>query len=455
MGLFDDFASRTPPMNIQAEMALLGALLMNNKVIDQCDDLAPEHFAGENLGALFAAIREGIAAGHVVDAISLDARFDRKLLLDCVGSTIGFTGVAEYAGVIQQDYLLRELIEIGRIMSERAFNASSSPGDVAAMTQQQIDGLMTGRSTSSFSRLDTAMDEAIASAERVQKGEKLGISTGFTNIDRRLGGLEPKLVYLIGARPSMGKSALELQIAINVARQGYPVLLHSLEMSAVQMGRRALSSISGVPIIAMKTGQYSSEDALRIVLARQELNDLPLVIDDSAGQTPTQISMKSRADQRKRGTRLILIDHLNLMRPEDADVRHGATWATERASGAMLLMAKDLDVPVVLLSQLNRGLEGREDKRPGLPDLRQSGALEQDAYAVGFIYREEYYAREPQSQDGELSDPFTAKLHKWHTHMEQIRGKAELIWAKVRDGETGTDLLSFHGPTTTFGEWRP
>src|SRR3954469_6396433 len=130
MGLFDDFASRTPPMNIQAEMALLGALLMNNKVIDQCDDLAPEHFAGENLGALFAAIREGIAAGHVVDAISLDARFDRKLLLDCVGSTIGFTGVAEYAGVIQQDYLLRELIEIGRIMSERAFNASSSPGDV-------------------------------------------------------------------------------------------------------------------------------------------------------------------------------------------------------------------------------------------------------------------------------------------------------------------------------------
>lgn len=248
-------------------------------------------------------------------------------------------------------------------------------------------------------------------------------------------------------------SALAAGIAINAARAGVGVLELSLEMSATQLGRRALCAASGVSLFNMKTGYISNEHGVRLVAARKELAGLPLTIDDAGGQTPAMIAAKARAAKRKHGLGLLMIDHLNLMRAEESDARHGGTWATGRASNTVLQIAKDCACPVLLLAQLNRGPESRDDKRPTLSDLRQAGDIEQDAYAVGFVYRPEYYlGGEPEQKDGEAPGKYRDRIAEWETRKRELAGVAELIWAKVRDGEPGTDRLTFHGPTTSFGE---
>lgn len=263
----------------------------------------------------------------------------------------------------------------------------------------------------------------------------------------------PSALYVTDDYIVTHNSAWGHQVAINVARSGVAVLELSLEMSAQQLGRRALATAARVPIMALKAGRLNTQDADRVVRARQELAGLPLMIDDAGGQSASQIATKARASRRKNGLGLIMVDHLNLMRTEEADARHGGTWAVERASAAMLQLAKDCACPVLLLAQLNRGVEGREDKRPALSDLRQAGAIEQDAYAVGFVYREEYYLEgEPARREGENQAKFTERAADWKDRKTQCAGKAEMIWRKVRDGEPGSDGMTFHGPTATFGE---
>jgi len=208
-----------------------------------------------------------------------------------------------------------------------------------------------------------------------------------------------------------------------------------------------------VPIWAMKAGRMSNDDAGRIVMARRELAGLPMWIDDTAGRAPIDIVRQCRALKRTRGLGLVMIDHLHLMRPEAADARHGGTWAVEQASGAIMLLAKECEVPVVLCAQLTRGMEGREDKRPVLSDLRQAGAIEQDASAVAFVYRPEYYlGGEPERKEGETDDKLNARVDDWRRRKEESTGKAEVIWGKVRDGEPGTDHMLFDGPTASFRE---
>jgi replicative DNA helicase len=448
-------ATRQPPMNVVAEMSLLGALLHNNHAIERCGDLKPEHFAGEDLGAVFEAIVDGIGAGHVVDAVSLDGRFPRPLLASLLAAMVGIINVADYARVIRETSAARRMIEIGETLVNAAFSGGS-PAEIGALAARQLDGLTMGTRPGNQSPLDAAMDAALASMERARTGQTAGISTGFPSLDRRLGGLEPGLVYVVAGRPGMGKSAIGHQIAINAARAGVSVLELSLEMSATQLGRRTLASAAGVPINLMKSGQIGLDYAERLVKARKELAGLPLTIDDTAGQSPQEIAIKARAAKRSgKGLGLVMIDHLNLMRAEAEDARHGGTWATERASATCLQIAKDCGVPVLLLAQLNRGVEAREDKRPGLADLRQAGAIEQDAYAVGFVYREEYYNRaEPVINIGERIDHFNQRHLEWLDYRERIQHQAEMIWAKVRDGDPGTDKLRFDAPTATFMEDR-
>jgi replicative DNA helicase len=204
----------------------------------------------------------------------------------------------------------------------------------------------------------------------------------------------------------------------------------------------------------MKDGQITQYQASQLVQARKEIAGLPLTIDDAGGQTPAMIASKARAAKRKHGLGLLMIDHLNLMRAEESDARHGGTWSTGRASNTVLQIAKDCGCPVLLLAQLNRGPENRDDKRPTLADLRQSGDIEQDAYAVGFVYRAEYYLGNvpPEKPSGERDDKHAERVRSWEDDKRRLAGRAELIWAKIRDGEPGTDMLTFHGPTTSFGE---
>jgi len=444
--------SRAPlPSNLMAETALLGACLVANKSLDRCKSLAPVHFYGDRHGELFKAIQDGVALGRVVDAVSLKDRFDRRLLGSLLAAFIGHEPVSEYARVIVDTWRARELLQIAYSVIDDTAKRDRSAEEIAMEVAGKIDRISHGRAAENIVTLDDAIAGVIAD---LSKPDRIaGISSGFRCIDRRLGGLEPGLVYVLAGRPGMGKSSIAHQICINAARSGVGVLELSLEMSAAQLGRRALSTASRIPIMAIKRNDLTIQTAERLHQAQQELRGLPLMIDDAGGQTPAMIAVKAREARRRHGLGLLMIDHLNLMRPEDADAKHGGTWAVGRASNAVLSIAKDCGVPVILCVQLNRGVEAREDKRPNLSDLRQSGDIEQDAYAVGFIYRREYYLRhEIEKRPDESANKFAEREAAHNEARLMSAGRAELVWAKVRDGEPGIDPLLFHGPTATFSE---
>lgn len=455
---------RLPPSNQPAEQALLGALLANNRAYDRVAGfLKPEHFSDPINGRIYEAIARRLATGNIADPITLNAEFAQAGILDDVGGTAYLTGLltamvgiinaGDYGRVVLDTWMRRELIDIGGFMVDEAYgNGRIDATRIAMDAASLMDAAMSGsgalleRSTT----LDAAMDIAITAMEEKRVA---GISTGFKCLDRRLGGLEPGLVYVLAGRPGQGKSALGHKVCLNAARSGVSVLELSLEMSAMQLARRALATESRVPLGLIRSGIVSGEEASRILQARMDLRGLPLTIDDAGGQTPRMIMAKARDIKRKNGLGLVMIDHLNLTRPDGDDAKHGPTHIIERASGQMLQLAKDLNVPVLLLAQLNRGVEGRDDKRPGLGDLRQSGAIEQDAYAVGFVYRPEYYgANPPDRKDGESDASIDERTNNWRGQRERIRGRAEVIWQKVRDGAPGTDNLMFREETTEFYE---
>jgi len=448
-----DGASQPPPANVQAEMSLLGACLANNKLIDHCGPLAPKHFIGEGLADVFAALRESVDQGRRVDAVSLVGRFDKALLASLLAAHVAPEVVPEYARVIVGLAKARDLLDIAESITA-AIRTGGEASTIASDAISQIDRIVQGVATENTITLDAAISSVFDDLEN--PNPSAGVSTGFPSIDRRIGRLEPGLVYVIAGRPGMGKSALAHEMSLSAAREGIGVLELSLEMSAAQLARRALSVASGVPIMAIKRNSLSNGQAQALMEARKELKGLPLMIDDAGSQTPAMIAAKAREARRRKGLGLLMIDHLNLMRAEEADAKHGGTWAVGRASNAVLAIAKECNVPVILCVQLNRGVESREDKRPTLADLRQSGDIEQDAYAVGLIYRPEYYLRgEPERRENESDSKFHERVSAWHDARERSAGIAEIIWAKNRDGEHGIDQLRFDGPTAKFSEIMP
>ena len=459
------FPARLLPVNLEAEASLLGALLSRNRAIDQCDGLEPDHFADAIHARVYADCRTLISAGNSVDAVLLANRYTNSGILAEVGGNAFFArlmasmiqarDVRSYALAIRECWLRRAAIDLAQQLSDQAYGADPDLSPTAMMEQASgaLASLAAAGQPMRSITLDHAMTWAEEAMERARQGHTAGISTGFRSMDARIGGLEAGYVYIMGGRPGMGKSAIAHQICLNAARAGVKVQQFALEMTATQIGRRTLSIASGVPIWAMKAGRMSNDDAGRIVVARRELSGLPMWIDDTAGRAPIDIVRQCRALKRTRGLGLVMIDHLHLMRPEAADARHGGTWAVEQASGAIMLLAKECEVPVVLCAQLSRGMEGREDKRPVLSDLRQAGAIEQDASAVAFVYRPEYYlGGEPERKEGETDDKLNARVDDWRRRKEEAAGKAEVIWGKVRDGEPGTDHMLFDGPTASFRE---
>lgn len=465
--LFSGINVRQQPTNIAAEQAFLGALFRSNKVLEKAFFLKPVHFADAIHRQIYERSKALIEGGRVADALTLKQDFENSGVLSEVGGTaylvnlisaaVGIINAADYARVIFDLWQRRRLIEIGEDMVNSAFG--QMPGIAATEIAREASGFIDDISAGNDSEyrvttLDAAMDSALDAMEAARRRQgPAGISTGFKVIDDRIGGLEPGLVYVLAGRPGMGKSALGHQIALNAARHGVGVMELSLEMSAMQLGRRALSAFANVSQFNMKTGFFTNDHAARLVKARQELAGLPLTIDDAGGQTPAMIAAKARHAKRKHGLGLLMIDHLNLMKADEADAKHGGTWATGRASNTVLQIAKECECPVLLLAQLNRGPENREDKRPTLADLRQAGDIEQDAYAVGFVYRGEYYlSGKPEMKEGETPGKHQERTQAWDDRKQALAGKAEIIWAKVRDGEPGSDELTFDGPTTSFGE---
>lgn len=451
--LFPGLSLRQPPQNLMAEAAILGALLANNRVREQCLDLLSEHFIGPGYGQVFAQTVQRIDNGERVDAIALRDRFPPDLLADLKASMVSLD-IRTYVASVVDCASRRRLIEIGELLITQSFAGIGAVG-LAIDAAGQLDALALPEADVQGVMLDIAVSEAIsAMAAAMDRKGPIGLSSGFRCIDERLGGLEDETLNVIAARPGMGKTALACDIALKLAREGIPVLVWSLEMSRVQLARRLLASAAKIPVIAIKRGRIGIEGAGKVVEASKPMLGLPLWIEDGSGVRASTIAIRSRAWRRKHpGPALIIVDHLHIVRPEDGDIRSGATYAVGQVSGALKRLSKGCKLPVIALAQLNRGVEGREDKRPGLVDLRASGDIEQDADSVGFLYREEYYlGSKPEMSGNETQKAFEIRAAEWENAKVRNAGVAELIWAKVRDGSPGTDKLHFQADMTSFSE---
>jgi replicative DNA helicase len=453
----------TQLVNAQLEQSLLGALLAEVRLVEHIPaELHAEHFAVDGHGTIYDAIiataqrqRSGAVALVVGNAIGADAG-GHKYVGELVAAAVGFTPdiIRNYTGAVIDLARRRHMLEV--IDAARA-DIARPDHPIGAALAPLLDAADAPTTLSGAGRsimIGEAIDDALRAADDAAKREgPTGVSTGFPSVDRALGGLEAGALVVLGGRPSMGKSALGWQFAIAAARQGVGVLAVSLEMSARELGRRALSVAAGVPIGRLKRGEHAG-DMAKVIAARKELYGLPIWIEDGGGLTAATIRLRARAAHRRHGIGLIVVDHLHIVAPDAADARNGATWAVGRISGAMKRLAKELQVPVLLLAQLNRGVEGREDKRPTLADLRQAGEIEQDADVVALLYRHEYYLSRtpPEQQGGEGAERYSARIRDWHDARERLAGKAELILAKIRDGEPQTVVLRFDGPTASFHE---
>lgn len=458
-------SQRAPPANIEAEQALLGSILANSARAFPLVEafLEPKHFADPVHARIFEAAARRCRSGRFVDAVTLKVEFEDDGYLDEVGGTeylaqllaasISPLMAAEYGRVVVDAWLRRQMIEIGTTVVDRAFGGDVVDGQLRAALAA-LEAISTPDCQHKARTMLDAVDAALAQADAVYAGAAFpGIKTGMRAVDEAFGGFENGDLVVLGGRPGSGKSALSWKWAIDVARAQCGVLAISMEMTAAALGRRALSTISGVPIARMRRGEHWA-DMGALLDARRELSSLPITIEDGGRASMLDIGLMARAAKRRHGLRLIIIDHLQIAKADEGDNRNGSTAAIAGIAHGCKELAKREGCPVILLSQLNRGSVGREDHRPNMGDLRQAGAIEEDADAVAFVHREELYIGKapPDRGERETDEAFSKRSSLWHAHRAKCRGRAELIIEKLRDGEPTSVPLRFDGPTATFSE---
>lgn len=462
-----------PPYNLEAEQSILGALLLNNSSLEYVGDfLRPLHFADAIHGQIFEAIIRLIDRGQVADPITLKDYFDKnealhpvggaRYLIDLAQSVVSIISVGDYGRLIYDLFIRRQLMGIGE---EMVLTARTHELDVSATQQIEeaekklFDLATTGNVSGGFQSFREALTSSIEMAEVAYRRDShvVGVTSGLTDLDKWLGGLHPSDLLIIAGRPSMGKTILGTNIAFNAAvasmeknKNGASVAFFSLEMSAEQLATRILASESGVSSDKIRRGEIRAEDFPTFVEVSRRLTTIPLFIDDTPALTVSALRTRARRLKRQEGLGLIVIDYLQLME-SGGSKRQGDNRVQEISdiTRALKALAKELDVPVIALSQLSRAVEQREDKRPQLSDLRESGSIEQDADVVMFIYREEYYEVRRQPPEG------TDKHAEWQARMNQIANQAEVIIAKQRHGPVGTVRLYFEGNLTRFGNLMP
>ena len=479
-------SQRLPPSNSQAEQALLGALLANNKAFERVAEfLAPEHFADPVHGRIFASIHRRINNGQLADAITLRAEFEHTGVLDEVGGTaylgqlltamVGIINAGEYGRAIHDAWLRRELIEVGEDVVNNAFGADPELDgklQVEAAEQRLFEIADKGATGGSgFIVFEKALTTAIQSAERAfhRPGHVSGLSTGLRDLDKKMGGLHPTDLMILAGRPGMGKSALATKIAFGAARallaearaaegaEEVPkgsVAFFSLEMSAEQIALRLLAEEARVSGDRIRRGEIAQRDFDRFVQVSREIAGLPLHIDETPGMSVSGLRTRCRRLKRTSGLSLVIVDYLQLMRPSAGTKPENRVLEISQFTQGLKSIAKEMAVPVIALSQLSRAVEQREDKRPLLSDLRESGTIEQDADCVMFIYRDEYYLQQrgPKQNHFDSDDKFNAAMDKWQQDMERVHNRAELLIEKQRHGPTGKIDLLFEGEFTRFAD---
>lgn len=441
--------------NIEAEQALLGALLISNEAYFRVEGrVGAEHFYDPLHAQIYAAIAREAGAGRRADAVSLKAEFEHhdkigeltvsQYLGRLVSSAVSVISAVDYADVIRDVAVRRMLVGVAQEVLEDASKAYDTTA--AALVERSEARLFEigghGR-RKGFSPVSDALGRAIDIAHQAYSrgGHIAGLSSGLRRLDRELGGLMPSNLVVLAARPAMGKTALALTIAQHLAGHRTPVGFFSLEMSEDELAMRMISAEAGVSVTSIRRGALDANEMARMEASRRKLEDVPLYIDDTGGLTVDQLASRARRLVRTTGAQLIIVDYIQIMRTQARSRYEGTT----DISNALKALAKDLAVPVLALSQLNRANEGREDKKPQLSDLRESGAIEQDADIVVFVHRDEYYLARSEPDSEKLSE-----YTDWSAEMAKVRGKADLIIAKHRHGPTGAVKVGFDGARTRF-----
>jgi replicative DNA helicase len=476
-----------PPANIEAEQALLGAILVNNAAYSRVAEfLAAEHFGNAVHGRIFAAIGKLLERGQIANPVTLKGLFDQDGALAEIGGAQYLARLAEaavtiinaehYGRTIHDLHLRRELITIGQDVVTDAFRHDLDDSAVTQIerAEQKLFALATaGQAEGGFQEFRTALTSAIDLAQAAFKrdGKTVGVASGFTDLDKKLGGLHPADLVILAGRPSMGKTSLATNIAFHAAKayrgvrgpdgrltteDGAVIGFFSLEMSAEELATRILSEESGTSSDRIRRGEVRREDFDKFVAASHRLAAVPLYIDDTPALSVGALRTRARRLKRQQGLGLIIIDHIQLLRPS-AQSRGFENRVQELSdiTRGLKALAKELDVPVLALSQLSRAVEQREDKRPMLADLRESGSIEQDADVVMFIFREEYYLSraEPSHRPDESAEKFNDRYDRWKERCEAMYGLAEVIIAKQRHGPIGTIKLHFEAETTKFDDF--
>jgi len=434
---------RSRPVDLAAERGVLGSVLLKP---DVCDDVAlilrPADFADESHQVLFGHLLELHDGGKRIDTTIVLDRLRSKGDLERVGGVAGIAEIVQavphaahashYARIVREKSLLRALIDAGTDILRDAYDSTDEPKELLSRAESRIFTILEERSSADATPIDAVLGKVLERMDARMKHEQTlgGVETGFTELDTLCGGLHNSELVILAARPSMGKTALAMNIAEHVAiANRQPVLFVSLEMAAMELADRLLCSVAGVNGHRLRNGTISKEDRRRLVEKSAEISAAPLLIDDTPGRTLTEISAVARRQKRRGGLSLIVIDYLQLIEPDNP--RDPRQEQVARIARRLKMMSRELDIPVLCLAQLNRQAEASRDNRPRLNHLRESGAIEQDADLVMFVHREEYYATNDEDR-------------------ERVKGQAEIIIAKQRNGPIGDAKLLWQNDFTRF-----
>ena len=466
---------REAPHNIEAEQALLGAILVNNDAFYRVSDfLKSTHFYEPLHKKIYEVAGDLIRMGKMANPVTLKTFLPAnekvgeltvaQYLARLAAEAVTIINAADYGRAIYDLAIRRALISLGEEMVNVAYDAPVDmppPEQIEAAERRLFELAETGRYDGGFESFADATKIAVdmANAAFMRDGGLSGVSTGLRDLDKRMGGLQPSDLIVLAGRPGMGKTSLATNIAYNIAHayepaqqadgsfkavRGGVVGFFSLEMSSEQLATRIISEQTEIGSSKIRRGEITEADFEKLVACAQMMQKVPLYIDQTGGISIAQLAARARRLKRQRGLDVIIIDYIQLMQGSSAKSSQNRVQEITEITTGLKALAKELNTPIIALSQLSRQVESRDDKRPQLSDLRESGSIEQDADVVLFVYREEYYLKNKEPKPG------TDEYLRWETEMNEVRGKAEVIIAKQRHGPTGTVSLGFQGEFTRF-----
>ncbi|MCL6698170.1 replicative DNA helicase [Sphingomonas sp. NSE70-1] len=466
------------PQNIEAEAALLGALMIDNRLVEDVQlRLKPHHFFEPLHGRIYEAILRMTDKNMVANPVTLKPIFDADeamkevggpaYLAQLTGSGAAVIGARDFAAQIYDLALLRALVGVGRDMVESALDTSEEVEPLAQIERAESELYRVAEEGGTANAVKSFGDATRLALEQAEKalnsgGHLSGITTGLDGVNTKVGGMHKSDLVILAGRPGMGKTSLATNIAFSAAQRflrdqedgiepsksaGAPVAFFSLEMSADQLATRILAEQSGISSENLRMGKISQQEFRSLARAAGELSTLPLYIDDTPGLTIAALRARARRLKRQKGIGMVVVDYLQLLQGTGkGGGNDNRVQEISEISRGLKQLAKELDVPVMALSQLSRAVEQREDKKPQLSDLRESGSIEQDADMVWFVFRPDYYvaAKQPAEDHPEFA--------AWQEEMARVYGTAELIVAKQRHGATGKVRLRFDAKITKFSD---